>query len=168
MRNFQEMHEDAMRNTGDVVVQIEKAAELAERQVRLMDLETFQNLLGQSKNLQEPGRLPCHVLPVAENKCFFGRQDIIKEIEYHLKPVNISTGLKFLAIYGLGGVGKTQIALAYAYLKLPEVEALFWVPAENELAMQQGFSRVAVEGLQLPNANRQSHQENVVMVMNWL
>lgn len=132
-----------MRNMGNAVIRIEKVAELAERQVRLMDLETFQNLLSQSKILQEPGRLPCHILLVAENKRVFGRQDILKEIENHLQPADTSTGLKSVAIHGLDGVGKTQIALAYPYSKLAEVDAVFWVPAENELAVQQGFSIVA-------------------------
>lgn len=157
-----------MINIGDAVVRIEKVAELAERQVHRMDLETFQKLLSQSRASQESGRVPCHMLPVAENKRFFGRKDIIQQIEDHLKPVDKSTGLKSLAIYGLGGIGTTQIALAYAYSKLSEVDAVFWVPAENELAMEQGFSRIAVEGLQLPNANPQSHRDNMVMVMTWL
>lgn len=168
LKTLQEMYEEAMRNIGDAVVRVEKVAELAERQARLIDLDTFQNLLGQSQVSQEPGRVPCHMLPVAENKRFFGRQEIIKEVDEHLKPVDTSRGLKSLAIYGLGGVGKTQIALAYAYSKVAEVDAVFWVPAETELAVQQGFSRIAVEGLQLPNAKSQSHQENVVMVINWL
>ena len=41
---------------------------------------------------------------------------------------------------------------------------MLWVAAENELALQQSFKRIAVDGLKLPNAGPQSHQENMMMV----
>lgn len=70
-----------------------------------------------------------------------------------------------MAIYGLGGVEKTQIALECVYSKQTELDAVLWVPAENAIALQQGFTKVAVDVLKLPNANPQSHQENVLHVV---
>lgn len=162
------MYEEAMRNISDAVVRVEKLAELAERQVRSVDLELFRRLLELSSPSQETEHRPCHILPATKNKHFFGRKDIIRQIEDHLKPVETTMGLKSIALYGLGGVGKTQIALAYAHSKSAELEAVFWVHAENEISLQQSFSRIAVDGLQLPGANLQSHQENLVVVMSWL
>jgi hypothetical protein len=92
----------------------------------------------------------------------------LQQIDEHLHPSDTSQGMKSTALYGLGSVGETQIALAYAYSKRSEVDAMLWVPAENELALQQGFSRIAVDGLELSNAGPQSHQENMIMVMTWL
>lgn len=43
---LQEMYEMAMSNIGDAVVRIEKFAELEERQVHGMDLETFLEISG--------------------------------------------------------------------------------------------------------------------------
>lgn len=168
MGALQEMYEEAMRNIGDAVVRVEKVGELAERQVRLMDLETYQKMLIQNKSVEDPGNIPCHMLPVSENRRFFGRKDHITQIDDYLTPTSTLSGLKSIAIYGLGGVGKTQIALAYAYSKLNSVDAIFWVPAETEIALQQGFSKIVVDGLRLPGASPQSHKENMVMVMNWL
>jgi len=93
---------------------------------------------------------------------------ILREIESHLLPSVVEGGLRSLAIYGLGGVGKTQIALAYAHEKLSELEAVFWIPAETELALQQAFSEIAVQSLKLPNAHPQAHHENTVLVKSWL
>lgn len=157
-----------MSNIGDAVTRIEHVAELVERQVRLVDMETLQSLLKNKEKQEESQRFPCHTLPVAENKKFFGRKDILREIEEHLRPAESSSGLKSLAMHGLGGVGKTQIALAYGYAKLDEIDAVFWIPAEQELALQQGFTKIAIEGLHLEGAKPQGHQENMLMVMNWL
>ncbi|KAH7316733.1 P-loop containing nucleoside triphosphate hydrolase protein [Stachybotrys elegans] len=112
--------------------------------------------------------LPCHVLPVARNSRFFGRESLLADIDNYLKPESSSGGLRSMAIHGLGGVGKTQIALEYAYSKHLELDAVLWVPADNILALLQGFTRIAVEGLKLPNANPASPQENMLMVVSWL
>ncbi|KAL9014049.1 MAG: hypothetical protein Q9173_001299 [Seirophora scorigena] len=69
-------------------------------------------------------------------------------------------------IYGLG-VGKTQIPLEYAYSKQAELDTVLCFPAEDILALQQGFTKIAVDGLGLPNANPQSHQENTLLVVSW-
>ena len=157
-----------MRSIGDAVVRIEKAAEQTQRQANLIDRETFQKLLSQQGTGKDDVQLPCCVLPVARNRRFFGRKDMLQKIDDCLQPNETSSGLKSLAIHGLGGVGKTQIALEYAYSKKGELDAILWLPAENFLALQQGFTKIAVDGLKLPNANPQSHQENMLLVVTWL
>ena len=71
-------------------------------------------------------------------------------------------------LYGLGGIGKTQIALAYAYQKLDSLDAVFWIAADTEYSIQQSFSRVALDALKLPNAHPQAYQENMILVLDWL
>ena len=141
-----------MRSIGDAVARIEKLIKLAGRHFAIMEIEEFQRLLSLSSGSQELGQLPCHMLPVAKNQRFFGRVTELHQIEEYLHPADTTDGLKSLAIYGPGGVGKTQVALAYAYSKVEELDAVFWVPAGTELALQQGFSQIAVHGLKLPNA----------------
>jgi len=46
-------------------------------------------------------------------------------------------------IHGLGGMGKTQLAAAYAKLHRSEYSAVFWVNARDELSLKQSFARVA-------------------------
>ena len=139
-----------------------------ERQARLSDQETLSKTMSPNLGKDELARLPCCALPVARNGRFFGRRDILDDIDERLQGHGDSQGLKSLAIHGLGGIGKTQIALEYAYSKQSQYDAILWVPAKDDLAMQQGFTKIAVDGLKLPNANSQSHQENVLSVVAWL
>jgi MoxR-like ATPase len=48
-----------------------------------------------------------------------------------------------IAISGLGGVGKTQTAVEYAYRHGDEYDAIFWVSAETESTINTGFAEVA-------------------------
>ncbi|KAK2596204.1 hypothetical protein QQS21_006352 [Conoideocrella luteorostrata] len=111
---------------------------------------------------------PCHTLPVAENHWFFGRRDILRQLENHLTPADTSSRLSSTALYGLGGIGKTQTALAYAYQKQEELDAILWISAEDEYSIQQGFSKAAVDALKLEEAHPQSHQKNMILVLDWL
>jgi hypothetical protein len=167
------IYEAAYQNIDEAVKRIEKVAEMAERQAErqaraISEMNQLQQLLPQGGGRQEDATLPCHNLPVAENSQFFGRRDIIKKLDHQLWPADTGNRLSSIALYGLGGIGKTQIALAYAYSKLGEVDALLWIAAQDQLSIRQSFSRVAVDALQLPNAHPQSHQENMLLVLLWL
>jgi hypothetical protein len=162
------MCQEALSNIEEAVARFEKIANLAQRQSQTVDLEMFQRVLSLKQKVQSERVIPCHYLPAARNTRFFGRQTILQQIDDHLQPSTPDRGLSSLAIYGLGGVGKTQIALAYAYDKLFKLDAVFWIPAETELALQQAFTNIAIESLKLPNARPQAHQENLILVMSWL
>jgi len=163
------IYETAYQNIGEAVRGIEKVAEMAERQARAMnEMMVLQRLLTLGEIKQEGVTLPCNTLPVAENHRFFGRQDLLRLLDDHLKPADTRKPLSSIALYGLGGIGKTQTALAYAYSKLDELDAVLWIAAQNPLSIQQSFSHVAVNALQLPNAHPQAHRENMFLVLHLL
>lgn len=159
----------ACQNIEEAVKRIERVATMAERQTHAMnEVAILQRLLSLEESKQEGVNLPCNNLPVAGNNRFFGRQHILQAIEEHLLPADTSSRLSSMALYGLGGIGKTQIALAYAYERLDDLDAVFWIAAQDSLSIQQSFSQVAVDTLKLPNAHPQAYQENMLLVLNWL
>lgn len=133
----------------------------------MKDMILYQRLLSLETN-QADASLPCNTLPVAQNHRFFGRRQLLEALENHLTPADTQSPLSSLALYGLGGVGKTQTALAYAYQRLDHLDAVFWIPAEDNFSIQQGFSRIAVDALKLPKAQPQNYQENMILVLDWL
>jgi ATP/maltotriose-dependent transcriptional regulator MalT len=48
-----------------------------------------------------------------------------------------------LVLYGLGGIGKTQLAVAYARLHKAEYSAILWLNIKDEDSLKQSFARAA-------------------------
>jgi tetratricopeptide (TPR) repeat protein len=70
-------------------------------------------------------------------------------------------------ISGLGGIGKTQTALEYAYRYRAEYAAVFWVHADSTLALTTSLIGLA-QLLELPERNEQDHSIVVEAVWRWL
>jgi|SRR5579859_4595765 len=71
------------------------------------------------------------LVPQRRNPFFVGRQALLSQVHQQLAPGRSAGGLP-LAISGLGGVGKTQSALEYAYRFRGEYPAVFWLRAETQ------------------------------------
>ena len=69
------------------------------------------------------------------------------------------------AIRGLGGIGKTETAVAYAYKFKHEYEAVFWVRADTEQEIQQGF--FDIHGLLWPGLETQTPEDAIRKVLRW-
>lgn len=76
-------------------------------------------------------------------RSFVGRESQIKAIRGHLVDRSRSVLLPE-ALHGLGGVGKTQLALAYAHEYREEYTLGWWVPAESESSTLASLARLSV------------------------
>ncbi|KAL4971905.1 putative kinesin light chain [Aspergillus desertorum] len=82
------------------------------------------------------------MIPFGRNPHFVGRQEEIQEIE---DLTSAPDGPKKLAITGLGGVGKTQLALELAYRirdREPEC-SIFWIPCTSHESVEQACMTIA-------------------------
>lgn len=105
-------------------------------------------------NFLEPKRspkIPCYVLrPHTRNLKFFGRQDILSQIQDVLASPADATStdkprLRTFALCGLGGVGKTQTAAEFVFSHQQTYDAIFWVQADDAEKLAVGFSQIATE-----------------------
>lgn len=75
--------------------------------------------------------LPIFEVPFSASPAFTGRSRILKEIRKFFAPVS-SMSQRRLALHGLGGAGKTQIALMYARQHFEHHGAsVFWINASS-------------------------------------
>lgn len=93
---------------------------------------------------------------------------MIEKIEQHFAN-RTAGGLRSLALYGMGGVGKSHVALKYVEREQSNkgFDAIFWIQAETSVAIQQSFTEVALR-LRLPDARSDSHGDNRRSVLAWL
>ncbi|KAI1455276.1 hypothetical protein F4805DRAFT_468791 [Annulohypoxylon moriforme] len=85
---------------------------------------------------------PCYSIPLPRNHRFTGRSDILSQLQ---EKFIIQKECRKVAIVGLGGVGKTQVALKWAYWmkdNLPDYSVL-WVPAQNDVSFEQAYTEIA-------------------------
>ncbi len=82
-----------------------------------------------------------HVLYFEKNDDFVGRDDVIET----LRTLLIDQSRRTVALYGLGGVGKTQVANALAYLVKENKPAysVFWVPGISVAAFEEAYATIA-------------------------
>ncbi len=109
-----------------------------------------------------------HNLPFRRNPLFTGREDQFKQLNQCLLENGRAALAQIAIITGLGGIGKTQLALEYAYRHHPDVyQAVFWMNAADEASLQTGYATLA-EKLDLPEKDGQKIETIVQAVKDWL
>jgi len=74
-------------------------------------------------------------VPYLRNVYFTGRSQLLQDLHTELTGIGVAALSQVAAIAGLGGIGKTQTAVEYAYRHFPvDYDWVFWVKAETELS----------------------------------
>ena len=79
---------------------------------------------------------------LAQRLVLTGREALFAELDARL-AANDSSAPRTVALYGLGGAGKTSVAVEYAYRHLAEVEVAWQFAAEDATVMAAGFAELA-------------------------
>lgn len=109
---------------------------------------------------------PSWLMPLPRNSFFTGREEVLEALHTRLGSEQSVVINQSSALHGLGGVGKTQVALEYAYRYALEYNAVFWVGAETIENIVSSFLSIA-EVLQLPERHEQDQQQVVTSVQRW-
>ena len=106
------------------------------------------------------------MVPYQRNERFIGRQkllQLLRETLFSEEPKNYN---RRVALYGLGGIGKTQVALEYVFANQTYYEHIYWVSAATQAALVHGYQCIA-RRIGLKSAQRAVTIEFIPDVLQW-
>lgn len=145
-------------DTEAVAASVLQGAQRHQELVKLLEKD------GHHGSLQQ---LPCHIIRYSEPHHFQGRTEILRQVHDELSPTQEQT-TKRLVLSGIGGVGKTQIALRYAYNHLDVYPAIFWISAETETRLVQDFHTIAINLALDPAVESMKPERAGDLTLQWL
>ncbi|CUS08028.1 unnamed protein product, partial [Tuber aestivum] len=104
------------------------------------------------------------IIPYSRNRKFTGREHLIHSVERHCKR----DGHNRIALHGLGGAGKTQIALEYVYRRASEADCdIFWVQGSGALKFREDFRAIG-KHVRNPLASAEVEEEGFLLsIKRW-
>lgn len=109
------------------------------------------------------------------NPFFTGRESFFEKLlvlpalrdEYQKKnPRKLPLQQRPQALTGLGGIGKTQIALAYAYRYMHNYHTIVWLRADSLQTLRVDFAAIATL-LNLPEKQQTDQEQIITAVKRW-
>lgn len=105
-------------------------------------------------------------VPYQRNLFFTGREDLLSTLHDQLNCITASTLTPSQAMSGLGGIGKTQLAIEYAYRYREIYHDVLWINAATTTTFSSDFIALA-RLLNLPEKDNADAETVILAVKRW-
>lgn len=101
---------------------------------------------------------------------FIGRRPEVEEMKEKLQPETMSTEpeRRVLVLGGMGGIGKTQLSIAYAKEYRSFYSSIFWLNASSQATVTTSLRDIACRIMPVATVNPMKDEELWIHVSNWL
>ena len=123
--------------------------------------------VGGDEGFREATRESHWSVPYRRNPFFTGRNEILATLHQQLHDDQSAAISQTQAISGLGGIGKTQTAVEYAYRYRDNYRYVFWAQADTELELTGSYVEIA-RLMDLPLKDAENQDKTVQSVRRWL
>jgi nucleoside phosphorylase len=106
-------------------------------------------------------------IPYSRNPVFTGREDILNHLSTSFETDQATAFSQPQAISGLGGIGKTQIVVEYAYRHAQDYEVVLWAHAESTEVLAASYATIATQ-LRLSVTLANKREMTIEAVKTWL
>jgi hypothetical protein len=156
---------DVSRRLGDAVTALEQFRRIDPRDIEpIIAGENDKTPPRRSTPSRSTRKHPVFSVPLSRNPRFTGRETVLADIAGNLRTSGL---LAVCALKGMGGVGKTQLALEYAFRHADEYQVVAWLRAEDAGTLDADFARLAA-ALGLPEADAPEEHRRIDAAKAWL
>jgi tetratricopeptide (TPR) repeat protein len=141
----------------DIARGIRQAVEKIKANPEHLQRKTAAKTAGKSQASQLP---PIWNLSHARNPNFTGREEILSELRRSLNEEHATALTQGQAIHGLGGVGKTELAIEYAYRYCGDYQIVWWLRSEEPSTLAADYASLAMK-LDLPE--KEAQEQSVII-----
>jgi hypothetical protein len=108
--------------------------------------------------------------PEINDDLFVGREPDLQKIEKILQPKHDTEDLtrKVVIFGGMGGIGKTQLAIMYAKLFRFSYTSIIWLNAKDKAALQRSLYSLATRVITPEAASKLEPDQLWIYMSNWL
>jgi len=107
------------------------------------------------------------IMPYERNSGFTGRERFLNLLRTKLLSLDPKQYNHRVALYGMGGIGKTQIAVEYTYRYRERYGRVYWLSAVNRASLMSGFRKIA-QSAGIPHTKISNPEDIAELVLSWL
>ena len=82
------------------------------------------------------------MVPYEQNQSFTGRDSFLEELHNQLQNPNTDQHRGRIALFGLRGIGKTQITLEYVYRYQNSYQRIYWISGNTQALLLDGYQKL--------------------------
>ncbi|KAF8475539.1 P-loop containing nucleoside triphosphate hydrolase protein, partial [Kalaharituber pfeilii] len=98
--------------------------------------------ISQPTSLHLSFNIPFNLPDIRRNADFIGREDLLEQLKREIEKGAATMDIIQIVLHGMGGMGKTQLAMEYIYRHFKNYSSVFWINAASEQTTKISFTHI--------------------------